>query len=78
VPITGWIALPLQASSDVVKITLALASEEVPFSQFTLRKHQLGMQGLDEVLAMLNALAPMLDQPMDIPSKRAMTTLDLT
>ncbi|MBC5767584.1 hypothetical protein [Ramlibacter albus] len=78
VPITGWIALPLQASSDVVKITLALASEDVPFSQFTLRKHQLGMQGLDEVLAMLNALAPMLDQPMDIPSKRAMTTLDLT
>lgn len=73
VPITGWMALPLQASPDVVKITLTFDHEEVPRTQFTLRKHQLGLNGMNEVLAMLTALAPSIDQPMDVTANREVT-----
>lgn len=68
VPITGWIAAPTPATPDVVKITLALEHQEVGYTQFTLRKHQLGLSGLDGVLAMLAELAPRLDHPMDVPA----------
>ncbi len=77
-PIKGWMALPLQASSDVVKITVTFDHDTVPQTQFTLRKHQLGPAGLAEVLAMLAALAPTIDRPMDMPVKRETTTLHLT
>lgn len=79
VPIIGWSAAPLAASPDVVKITLAFDHEKVPYTQFTLRKHQVGLEGLDSVLAMLRHIAPMLDTPMDLPARAAISrTLDLT
>lgn len=66
VPITGWIAAPIAASPDVVKVTLTFDHEEVQFSQFTLRKHQLTLLGVDAVLGMLASLAPRIDEPMDL------------
>lgn len=69
VPILGWTAAPLAASPDVVKVTLALESESVCFSQFTLRKHQIGLEGVDAVLIMLQALAPTMDAPMDMSAR---------
>lgn len=79
VPITGWTAAPLAASPDVVKVTLAFDHEQVPFSQFTLRKHQIGLEGVEAVLGMLQALAPTLDAPMDAPRVTSVAkTLALT
>lgn len=79
VPITGWSAAPLAASPDVVKITLAFEHDKVPHTQFTLRKHQVGLEGVEAVLAMLRDIAPMLDTPMDVPvAARISRTLDLT
>lgn len=67
VPVTGWTAAPLAASPDVVKVSLALDSESVKLTQFTLRKHQIGLDGVESVLAMLQSLAPVMDEPMDMP-----------
>ena len=70
VPITGWSVTPLAASPDVVKVTLALESESVRYTQFTLRKHQIGLEGVEAVLAMLHAMAPTIDAPMDMPQQQ--------
>lgn len=79
VPITGWTAAPITASPDVVKVTLALQSESVPVTQFTMRKHQIGLEGVEGVLTMLQSLAPILDVPMDLPArKQQRRVLDLT
>lgn len=79
VPIKGWSVMPIASTPDVVKITLQLDSEEVPWTQFTIRKHQIGLQGLDAVLAMLTAIAPSIDTPMDLPSaQRNVAAIDLT
>lgn len=79
VPITGWTAAPLAASPDVVKLTLAFQDEQVPFTQFTLRKHQVGLEGVESVLAMLKEIAPMMDAPMDMPRREGISrTLSLT
>jgi hypothetical protein len=79
VPIIGWSAAPLAASPDVVKITLAFEHDEVPHTQFTVRKHQVGLEGLECVLSMLREIAPMLDTPMDLPRSRKISrTLALT
>lgn len=79
VGIKGWTAIPSAASPDVVKVTLALENDSVPLTQFTIRKHQIGLEGVDGVLTMLHALAPMLDNPMDAPpTKQERRTLDLT
>ena len=79
VPLKGWSATPIVSTPDVVKITLHLDSEEVPWTQFTIRKHQIGLQGLDAVLTMLAAIAPSLDSPMDVPAvKRHVEVIDLT
>ena len=79
VPITGWTAAPITASPDVVKVTLALESESVPLTQFTMRKHQIGLEGVEGVLSMLQSLAPILDAPMDLPArKQERKVLDLT
>lgn len=79
VPILGWMAQPIASTPDVVKITLKLDSEQVPTTQFTIRKHQIGLQGLDAVLAMLTTLAPTIDAPMDLPrSVTKVSSLDLT
>lgn len=79
VGIKGWTAMPIEASPDVVKVTLALDSEEVPLTQFTMRKHQIGLEGVDGVLQMLQALADRLDSPMDAAApKQERVTVDLT
>lgn len=70
VPITGWMATPLAASPDVVKVTLALDSESVRYTQLTLRKHQIGLEGVEAVLTMLQSMAPTIDAPMDMPQPR--------
>lgn len=79
VPITGWSVTPLAASPDVVKVTLALDSDSVRYTQFTLRKHQIGLEGVEAVLAMLHAMAPMMDTPMDMPQQQKQSrTVPLT
>jgi hypothetical protein len=67
VPILGWTVNPIAASPDVLKITVAFAREGVRCSQFTLRKHQIGLDGVQGVLTMLQSLAPTMDAPMDLP-----------
>lgn len=68
VPITGWIAAPIEASPDVVKVTLTLDHEKIQYSQFTLRKHQVSLLGVDAVLEMLSSIAPRIDEPDDTPA----------
>lgn len=65
VGIEGWTFVPSSSSLDVVKVTLKLRSDAVSLTQFTLRLHQIGMQGLNDVATVLGALAPMLDRPLD-------------
>jgi hypothetical protein len=78
VPIKGWTVGQVPSNPDVVKITIALEHETVPFTQFTVRKHQIGLQGLDAVLFMLGSIAPTLDHPMDLPPHAQEAVLDLT
>jgi hypothetical protein len=79
VPITGWMVMPIATNPDVVKITLALECDSVRFTQFTVRKHQIGLEGVEGVLTMLQALAPTMDVPMDMPAAKKQTqTLSLT
>lgn len=68
VGITGWTVMPSLRSRDVVKITLNLRSPEVDLTQFTVRLHQIGMQGLSDILSMLQQIAPMFDSPVDMPA----------
>jgi hypothetical protein len=66
VGIEGWTVMPSLAARDVVKITLKLRSKQVDLTQFTLRFHQIGIQGLSDVLSMLQQIAPMFDMPVDM------------
>lgn len=66
VGITGWMVAPSRTTRDVVKVTLKLSSNEVEYTQFTLRLHQIGMQGLNEVVIMLSSFAQSLDIPFDV------------
>lgn len=59
--ISGWTVMPSLASRDVVKISLQLNDEKTFYSQFTVRLHQIGTQGLQDILVVLKSLAPMLD-----------------
>jgi len=78
-PITGWTVAPMAASPDVVKVTLAFDDDFVPVTQFTLRKHQIGLNGVSDVLSILTHLAPMLDVPTDVPQGTPQhKTIDLT
>lgn len=79
VPIVGWTAAPHPQSWDVVRVSLALDHQQVPYTQFTLRRHQIGPAGVHEVLAHLGSIAPMLDMPTDVPQRaRQRVVLDLT
>lgn len=66
VGIEGWMILPSRFSRDVVKVTLKLSDKEVVYTQFTLRLHQIGMQGLNEIVAMLSECAQSMDIPLDM------------
>ncbi|MBX3610753.1 MAG: hypothetical protein KF871_12735 [Hydrogenophaga sp.] len=61
----GWSATPIATSVDVVKVTLYLDSEQVPMTQFALRRHQIGLRGVNEVLQRLMSLAPFMDVERD-------------
>jgi len=62
--ITGWMIAPSQNSRDVVYITLSL-DHEIPYVQFMVRLHQIGMQGLNEIVSVLNQSAPCMEKPVD-------------
>lgn len=66
VGIEGYTAMPAEGSSDVIKVTLKLTSEEVPFTQFLVRQHQIGSQGVQDILSVLHSIAPILDTPADM------------
>ena len=53
VGITGYMVQPSLVAIDVVKVTLLLDSETVKRTQFTLRLHQIGLQGLTDILQVL-------------------------
>lgn len=63
-PILAWSASPHAQSDDVVLITLRLDSAP-PWSQFAVRKHQIGLEGLRNLLMQLQVMAPNLEQPND-------------
>lgn len=66
VGIEGWTVMPSLTARDVVKVTLKLRSQQVELTQFTLRLHQIGTQGLSDVLGILKHMAPMFDTPSDM------------
>lgn len=79
VGISGWSATPIAQSPDVIKITLRLNSQQVRWTQFTVRKHQIGLQGLNEILTVLSNIAPFVDAPNDMPpGPKKEHALDLT
>jgi len=79
VPVTGWTVAPHEQSLDVVKVTLELTSDSVPYMQFPIRRHQIGVEGMHQVLQFLSELAPMLDKPMDVEQRMPQrVVLDLT
>lgn len=67
VGIKAWSASPIMITPDIVTVTLSLDSDEVPTTQFTVLKHQTGMQGLEDIMKTLQHLAPMADAPSDLP-----------
>ena len=73
VKVLGWSVSPVASSADVIKVSLRLDSPTVSLTQFTLRKHQIGLRGVDEIMQMLMALAPVMDVPRDgaLPAKRS-------
>jgi len=56
---------------DVVKVTLKLRDEDVPKTQFALRIHQIGSQGLQDIITVLQSLAPNLEVPADYTAAQA-------
>lgn len=78
VPIEGWMVTLQPSTPDVVRVTLHLADDAVPFTQFTMRKHQLGAFGIAEVIEKLASLAEMMDRPMDVEARSHRVALDLT
>jgi hypothetical protein len=73
VKVLGWSVSPVASSADVIKVSLRLDSPTVSLTQFTLRKHQIGLRGVDEILQMLMTLAPVMDIARDggLPAKRS-------
>jgi len=73
VKVLGWSVSPVASSADVIKVSLRLDSQDVSLTQFTLRKHQIGLRGVDEIMQMLMALAPVMDVARDggLPAKRS-------
>lgn len=63
-PILGWSASPHAKLADVVVITLRLDSEP-SWTQFVVRNHHIGLEGLRNILLQLQALAPNLEQAKD-------------
>lgn len=75
VGIEGWTVMPSLASRDVVKVTLKLSSKQVGLTQFTLRLHQIGTQGLSDVLSLLQQISLMFDVPVDMHESNCKKTV---
>jgi hypothetical protein len=60
-PIQGWLINPFTGDLDAMKITLKLDSEEVKWTQFCVRLHQIGAQGLNTLMGYLQETAPNLE-----------------
>ena len=71
VGIQAWTVMPSLSARDVVKFTLKLNSRQVENTQFILRMHQIGEQGLSDVLTILQQVAPMFDKPLDLRKDRS-------
>lgn len=79
VTIESWMVSLQPSSPDVVRVTLRLDDATVPYTQFTVRKHQVGVFGMSELIEKLASLAEMMDEPMDTPTPRKQrVVLDLT
>lgn len=61
VGILGYVVQPSLQAIDVTKITLKLAGRKPFYTQFVIRSHQIGPQGVADVLSMLSALAENLE-----------------
>lgn len=64
--ILGWGVSLRPHSADVVLVTLRL-DDECEWTQFAIRKHQLGNDGLNDVISLLQAMAPNIEHPNDMP-----------
>lgn len=64
--ILGWTVSQSMTASDVVKFTLHLDDAVVRLTQFTVRMHQIGMQGLNDITTALAAMAPNMETPADM------------
>lgn len=78
IEIQSWSVAPIMTTPDVVTVTLRLNNDEVPITQFTVLKHQTGLQGLDDVMKTLQFLAPMEDTPVDVTNEKNKEQVDLT
>lgn len=63
--VLGWTVTPIKTNPDAMQITLSLDSDEVPMTSFLLRLHQIGMQGVHDVITLLSTLAPCSEKPQD-------------
>lgn len=66
--VRGWSVTPISSTADVIKVTLRLDSQQVPLTQFTIRKHQIGLRGVDDIMHVLASLAPIMDNAHDRPA----------
>lgn len=64
--VVGWTASPIASTPDEVAVALTFDHEEVPFSQIIVRKHQVGLDGLDELFVTLEDIAQRMEGPMDV------------
>lgn len=78
VGIVSWTTFLQPGNQDLVRIALQLDDMRVPHTQFNVRMHQVGMDGLTYILHKLGQIAPMLDQPMDLPQRTERVVLPLT
>lgn len=60
--ILGWHVQPTEVKQDSVNILLQLAHNMVPVTYMTIRLHQIGAAGFQEVVAQLGMCAPNMDQ----------------
>lgn len=77
VGIEGYAVMPSGKAADVVKITLKLNSESVPYTQFALRHHQIGNQGLQDILGLLQSTAKNLEIPSDMSAAQVKQYLQM-
>lgn len=78
VGIASWTVMPSIANPDVVKITLRLNDEKVPLTQFAVRLHQIGLQGLNDIMSVLTNTAPHMEVPADMTQEQFKSLLTST